>query len=252
MSLHHPMKISYFKFFLISSLFFRGLTPLKLKNFDQKLKISNNTQNFTQIYSLESLINTSLHHSMKITYFNFFWISSLFFRGLTPLKLKNFDQKLKISNNTQNFTQIYSLESLINTSLHHSMKITYFNFFWISSLFFRGLPPLILKNLDQKLKISNNTQNFLQIYSLESLINTSLHHAMKITYFNFFWISSLFFRGLTPLKLKNFHQKLKISKNTIFFCTTFIMRMFNYCVPSSCHENKTFHIFLDFVTLFVG
>src|ERR1044072_585522 len=137
----------------------------------------------------------SLHHPMKISYFKFFWISSLFFRGLTPLKLKNFDQKLKISNNTQNFTQIYSLESLINTSLHHAMKITYFKFFKFRHSFFRGLTPLIFKNLDQNLKISNNTQNFIQIYSLESLINTYFHHAMKITYFKYFKFRHSFFVG---------------------------------------------------------
>src|ERR1044072_5676401 len=45
------------------------------------------------------------------------------FRGLTPLKLKNFDQKLNISNNSQNFAHRSSRKSLFNTSLHHTMKI---------------------------------------------------------------------------------------------------------------------------------
>src|ERR1044072_2612585 len=38
------------QFFLGFRHFFRGLTPLKLKNFDQKLNISNNTQNFAHVH----------------------------------------------------------------------------------------------------------------------------------------------------------------------------------------------------------
>src|ERR1044072_9343225 len=75
---------------------FRGLTPLKLKNFDQKLKISIITLKFSRCSSLDVLIITSLHHTIELENFNFFWIFHSF-RGLTPLKLKNFDQKLKIS-----------------------------------------------------------------------------------------------------------------------------------------------------------
>src|ERR1044072_9510244 len=73
-----------------------GLTPSKLKNFDQKLKISKNTQNFAQCSFVERLINTSLHHAIKMKDFIFFGLCHSF-RGLTSLKLKNLDQKLKIS-----------------------------------------------------------------------------------------------------------------------------------------------------------
>src|ERR1044072_5954233 len=106
-SLHHPMKINFFFTYFKFRHSFRGLTPLKIKNFDQKLKISNNTYNFTQCSFVESLINTSLHHAIKMKDFIFFGLCHSF-RGLTPLKLKNFDQKLNISNNTQNFAQLYS------------------------------------------------------------------------------------------------------------------------------------------------
>src|ERR1044072_3319079 len=83
--------------------FFRGLAPLKLKIFNPNLNISNNTQNSEHSSSRESIINTSLHHTMKIKDFNFFFGFRQFCRGLTPLKLKNFVQNLNISNNTQNF-----------------------------------------------------------------------------------------------------------------------------------------------------
>ena len=192
----------------ISSLFSWANT-FQNQEFRPKLKISNNTKYFAQHLSWQCLINMSLHHATKNKDFNFFGFRHSF-RGPTPLKLKNFDQKWKIRNNTQNFAQIYSWESLINTSLLHPMKITYFKFFWISSLFFRGLTPLNLKNFDQKSKFSNKTINFAQCSSWEGLIKSSLHHAMKVKDFNFFGFRHSI-RGLTPLKLKNFDQKLKIS-----------------------------------------
>src|ERR1044072_9439587 len=93
--------------------FFRVLTPLKFKNFDKKLKISKNTQNLDQRSYRESIINRPLHHIMKIKFFQFFLDFVTFFVG-TPLKLKNFDPKLIISNNTQNFAQRSYRESIIN------------------------------------------------------------------------------------------------------------------------------------------
>src|ERR1044072_3388408 len=87
-SLHHTMKLENSIFFRLRHSF-HGLTPLKFKNFNQKLKYSISTQKFAQ----KSLMR-SLHHTMKLE-------NSIFFRlrhsfdGLTPLKLKIFDQKLK-------------------------------------------------------------------------------------------------------------------------------------------------------------
>src|ERR1044072_4733776 len=96
------MNFKDFNFFLVFRHFFRGLTPLKPKNFDKNLNISNNTQKISHSSSLECLINTSHHHTMKFKDFNFFGFRH-FFRGLKPLKPKNFDKNLNISNNTQNF-----------------------------------------------------------------------------------------------------------------------------------------------------
>src|ERR1044072_1698815 len=56
------------------------------------------------------------------------------FRGLTPLKLKNFDQKLKISIITLKFSRCSSLDVLIITYLYHTIELENFKFFWISSL----------------------------------------------------------------------------------------------------------------------
>src|ERR1044072_2670592 len=140
--------------------------------------------------------------------------------------MKNLDQKLKISNNTQNFIQIYSLESLLNTSLHHAMKITYFNFFWISSLFFRGLTPLKLKNFHQKLKISKNNIFFAQHSSWECLITASLLHAMKIKHFIYFWILSLFSWANT-FKTQEFRPKVENFQQHSKLCTTLFLRKFN-------------------------
>ena len=135
---------------------FRGLTSFKHKNFEQKLKISRNTNKFAQHSIWVRKLDTSPHHTMKIKDFFLFCYS---FRGLTSLKDKNFDKKLKISNNTKKFAQCSSWEYLINMCLHHGLKITDFKYFLLRHSF-RGLTPLKFKNFDQKLKVSNNTHNF--------------------------------------------------------------------------------------------
>src|ERR1044072_937001 len=86
---------------------FRGLTHLKLKNFNQKLKISNNIQNFAQCSSEECLINTYLHHTMKIKGSNFYLdlvtlnFNTYLHHTITPLNSRISTKKFKISNNTQ-------------------------------------------------------------------------------------------------------------------------------------------------------
>src|ERR1044072_3635476 len=100
------MKLEDFNFFgFLHS--FRGLTPLKLRNFFQKLKISPIPQNIPQCSSYESGINISDHYTIKLEDFNFFGFLHSF-RGLTPLKLRNFVQKLKISPIPQNIPQCSS------------------------------------------------------------------------------------------------------------------------------------------------
>src|ERR1044072_8204421 len=89
---------------------FRGLTPLKIKNFDQKLKISTNTNIFAHNSSRETLINNSLHHTMKLENSYFYWISPLISWANT---FKNQEFRLKISTNTNFFAHNSSWESLI-------------------------------------------------------------------------------------------------------------------------------------------
>src|ERR1044072_2067278 len=129
------MKFKDFNFILGFRHFFRGLTPLKLKNFDQILNISDNTQNFTNSLSGEFLINTSLHHTMKFKDFNFFLGFRHFFSRANTFKTQEFRQKFEYFQQHSNFSHSSSLEFLINTSLHHTTKFKDFNFFLMSPFF---------------------------------------------------------------------------------------------------------------------
>ena len=81
----------------------------------------------------EKTMITSLHHSFKIENIFFFGFCHLF-RGLTPLKFKNFVKKLKTSTTTQIFSWSLYWEKEFIPSPHHTIKIENFNFFGISSL----------------------------------------------------------------------------------------------------------------------
>jgi nitrogen regulatory protein PII-like uncharacterized protein len=131
-SRHHTKKLENFNFFRFRHSF-RGLTPLKLKNFVQKLKISPIPQSYSRCSFWECWINISNHHTMKLENFNFFGFRDSF-RGLIPLKLKNFVQKLKIYPVSQNISQRSSWESCIIASVHHTLEFDNFNFYWVSSL----------------------------------------------------------------------------------------------------------------------
>src|ERR1044072_9338371 len=104
------------------------------------------------------------------------------------------------------------------------MKIKDINFFFGFPHSYRGLTPLKLRNFGQKLIISKNTRIFAQRSSRESLINTSLHHAMKIQLFIFifFWISSLF-SWANSFKIQEFGPKIENFKKPSTFCTTLIL-----------------------------
>src|ERR1044072_5300015 len=99
---------------------FRGLTPLKLKNFDQKLKISIITLKFSRCSSLDDLIITSLHHIVELENFNFFLISSLISWANT-FKIQEFRAKIEIFHHHQKFVQCSSLDIEINTTLHYTL-----------------------------------------------------------------------------------------------------------------------------------
>src|ERR1044072_3165171 len=75
------------QFFLGFRQFFRGLTLLKLKNFDQKLNIFQQHSKFCISFILIKYIyffTSSYHENLR---FQFFLGFRHFFRGLTPLKL---------------------------------------------------------------------------------------------------------------------------------------------------------------------
>src|ERR1044072_882298 len=186
---------------------FGGLTPLKPKNFDQKLKIFIITQIFAQCSSLDILINTSLHNIVELENLIFFGFRHSF-RGLTPLKLKNFDKKLKISIITLKFSRCSSLDVLFLPPIIIPLNSEILNFFGFRHSF-RGLTPLKPKNFDQKLKISIITLKFSRCSSLDVLFLPPIIIPLNSEIFNFFRFRHSF-RGLTPLKPKNFDQKFKI------------------------------------------
>src|ERR1044072_3958573 len=100
---------------------FHRLTPLKLKNFDQKLKISIITLKFSGCSSLDVLIITSLHHTIELEIFIFFWISSLISWANT-FKTQECRPKIEIFIITQIIAQCSSLDILINTSFHNIVE----------------------------------------------------------------------------------------------------------------------------------
>src|ERR1044072_3434665 len=73
---------------------FRGLTPLKLKNFDQKLKISIITPKLSRCTSFAILNDTCVDNILELENLKFFWISSLISWANTTTS-QYFDQKLK-------------------------------------------------------------------------------------------------------------------------------------------------------------
>src|ERR1044072_3128397 len=87
---------------------FRGLTPLKPKNFDQKLKILIITQIFAQYSSLDIFINSSLHHFVELENFIFFWISSLISWANT-FKTQEFRPKIENFHHHSNICTMFIL-----------------------------------------------------------------------------------------------------------------------------------------------
>src|ERR1044072_7667658 len=97
-----PRKFEISIFFGISPLFSRANT-FKSQEFRPKIEYFQQHSKFcTSFILIKYIFNSSLHHTVKILDLNFIWDFRHFFRWLTPLKLKNFDQKLNVSSNTQN------------------------------------------------------------------------------------------------------------------------------------------------------
>src|ERR1044072_7647389 len=105
-SLYQTIKIKKINFIGISSLIswantfeIREFRP-KMENFHQHLNF------FHDVYTEKKIMISSIHHTIKIENFNFFLGFHHLFRGPTPLKFENFDQKLKTSTITQIFHDV--------------------------------------------------------------------------------------------------------------------------------------------------
>src|ERR1044072_7763311 len=117
------MKILDLKIVLGFSPLFSWVNTFKTQEFGPKSKYFHQHPKFCTSFILIKYIYffaSSYHENLRSQFFLGF---RHFFRGLTPLKLKNFDQKLNISNKTQNFAHRSSWYSTFNSSLHHTMKI---------------------------------------------------------------------------------------------------------------------------------
>src|ERR1044072_1090599 len=97
-SLHHTMKLENSIFFSTSSLISWANT-FEIQEFRPKIEIFHKHSKICHMS-----IMRSLHHTMKLENSIFFQLRHSF-HGLTPLKLKNFDQKLKYSINTKKIAQ---------------------------------------------------------------------------------------------------------------------------------------------------
>src|ERR1044072_5787072 len=89
---------------------FYGISPLfswantfKTQEFRPKIDYFQQHSKFCTSFILIKYIYFFTSSDHEILRSQFFLEFRHFFRGLTPLKLKNFDQKLNISNKTQNF-----------------------------------------------------------------------------------------------------------------------------------------------------
>src|ERR1044072_9546598 len=106
---------------------------------------------------------------MKQENVNFFFEFMNLFGGLTPLKFKKYVQKLKNLTNIKRFAYNIDLKTGLTLSLHHTMKMELFNFFWIFEVIHWANTFEIR---EFRLKIEKFHQR-LEIFPLFSLINIS-------------------------------------------------------------------------------
>src|ERR1044072_3184018 len=142
-------------------------------------------------------IMRSLHHTMKLENSNFFRLRHSFY-GLTPLKFKNFNQKLKDSISTQKFAQ-----KSIMRSLHHTMKLENSNFFRLRHSF-HGLYTFEIQEFRPKIETFHKHSKICAMS-----IMRSLNHTMKLENSNFFSTSSLISWANT-FEIQEFRPKIEI------------------------------------------
>ena len=147
------------------------------------------------------------------------WISSLISWANT-FKNKEFRPKIEKFNQHQKFAQFTSWESLLKTSFHHTMKLENMIFFRHS---FRGLSPLKIENFDEKWKFPSTPKKLHNFHPDKVYLGPPfiILRNSKILIFLKFRHS---FRGLTPLKIKNFEQKNENFHKHFYICTIYIVR----------------------------
>ena len=142
-----PLK-SKFLIFLGFRHLFRGLTPLKIENFDQKLKTSTTTPNFFMMFIQRTsnyYLSFSYHWNQKII---FFGISSLISWPNT-FKIREFGPKIESSTTTKIFHEDYTEKQQLLTIFIIPLNLKILFFLGFHHLF-RGLTPLKFENFDQK------------------------------------------------------------------------------------------------------
>src|ERR1044072_2691766 len=102
-------------------------------------------------FMLIKICITFLYHTIKIEFF-FFGISSLISWANT-LEIRGFLPKIKNFHHHSKFFMRFIMRKIIINSLHYTVKIKYFNFFWIISL-------ILWANIFKTQEFRQNVENF--------------------------------------------------------------------------------------------
>src|ERR1044072_8667590 len=147
---------------------------------------------------------------------NFFWVSPLFSLANT-FKIQEFLPKFEYF---QQHSKLYTSFILIKLNKyipHHTMKIKYFNFFWISPLF-SWANTFKTQEFRPKIEYFQQHSKFYTSFILIKFNKYIPHHTMKIKDFSLFWISPLFSWANT-FKIQEFRLKIEYFQQHSIFCT---------------------------------
>src|ERR1044072_9407161 len=121
-------------------------------------------------------------------------------------------------------------------------KFKILNFFGISPLF-SWANTFKIQEFRPKIKYFHQHAKFCTSFILikfNKYFHSSYHENLRSRIF--FWISPLFSWANT-LKTQEFRPKIKHFHQHPKFCTSFILKKFNKCFPSSYHENLRSNFF---------
>src|ERR1044072_9444061 len=118
------------------------------------------------------------------------------------------------------------------TSLHHSFKIENINFFWILS-FISWANTFKIREFRPKSENFHHHSNFFMNFILRKKYLLPLFTIALKSKISFFLRFHHLFRGLTPLKIENFDQKLNTSTTTQKHFMMFLLRKNNDYLSSS-------------------